>query len=99
MKRRFTKWYSTSIPRQLDEWKVVEDIDVKLSLSILKPMHAERIKNFNDYLTPEEGGKIFSVSLKAAFITEATEKGSKPLDPLDPFYVVDPLTNEMNEMF
>ena len=99
MKRRFTKWYNTSISRQLDKGKLVEDIDVKLKLSIFKSIHTEWIKNFNDYLTPEEGGKIFSICLKAAFIAEATEKGSKPLNPLSPFYEADPLTNEMNEMF
>ena len=99
VKRRFTKWYNTSISGQLDKGKVVEDIDVKLNLSIFKPIHAEWIKNFIDYLTPKEGGKIFSIGMKAAFITEAIEKGSKPLDSVNPFYEVDPLTSEMSEMF
>ena len=42
---------------------------------------------------------IFKWLEKAAFITEVIEKGSKSLDPLNPFYDVDPLTNEGNEMF
>ena len=57
------------------------------------------IKDFYEYLTSEEESKIISNGWKAAFIVEAIEKGSKSLDPLDPFYEVAPLTNEVNEMF
>ena len=30
---------------------------------------------------------------------QAIKKGSKSLNPLDPFYGVDPLTNEVNKIF
>ena len=47
----------------------------------------------------EEDGKIISNGWKAAFITEAIGKGSKFRNPLDPFYEVDLLINEVKEMF
>ena len=50
-------------------------------------------------MTSEEGGKIISNGWKAAFITEAIEKGSKSLNLVDLFYKVVPWTTEVNEMF
>ena len=93
MKKKFTEWYSSSIAKQLDEGKAVEDIDVELKLSILKPLHAEWIKELYDYMTSEEGRGIISNGWKAAFITEAILKDKKGLGPLDPFFTVDPLLN------
>ena len=82
MKKKFTEWYSSSIATQLDEGKAVEDIDVELKLTILKPLHAEWIKELYDYMTSEEGRGIISNGWKAAFITEAILKGKKGLEPL-----------------
>ena len=71
--------------KQLDEVKTIEDIDVDLKLSSLKPWHAHWIKEFYDYLTSENGGEIISNEWKAAFSTEAIEKGTEALEHLDPF--------------
>ena len=49
MKRKFTEWYSSSISQQLEQGKSIEDIDVELKLSILKPLHAEWIKELYNY--------------------------------------------------
>ena len=54
MKRKFNEWYSTSISRQLDEGKAVDDIEVELKLSVLKPINAGWIKDLYDYLTSEK---------------------------------------------
>ena len=75
---------------------MVDDIEVELKLSFLKPLHTGWIKDLNNYLISEKIGKIISDVWKAVFITEAIEKGSKSLDPLDLFYEVNPLTN-LNE--
>ena len=77
---------------------MVGDSDIGLKLSILKPLHAGWISDLYGYLTSEEGGKIISNGRKAVFITNIIEKNSKSLDSLDPFYEVDPLNNEVNEM-
>ena len=94
MKRNFTEWYSSSISKQLDEGKAIDDIDVDLKLSILKPLHAHWIKGLYDYMTSENGREIISNGWKAAFITEAIEKGTKCLEPLDLFITVDLLIHD-----
>ena len=99
MKRTLTEWYSNFVLRQPDEGKVVDGIGVELKLSISEPLHTGSIKNLWDYLTSKEGDKIIFNGWKAAFITKAIEKGSKPLSPLNPFYEVDLLTKKGNEMF
>ena len=48
-------------------------------------------------MTSEEGRKIISDGWKAAFITEAIEQGTKGLEPLDPFFNIDPLINMDNQ--
>ena len=40
LKKKFREWYSSSISKQPEEGKSIEDIDVELKLSILKPLHA-----------------------------------------------------------
>lgn len=94
IKRRLTESYSPSVSQQLDEGEVFDNIKVELKLSIFKLLHSGWIKDY--YLTSEEGGKVISNGSEAAFITDAIEKGSKSLVPLNPFYEVDPLTNEVN---
>ena len=98
MKKKFTEWYSCSIAKQLDEGKAVEDIDAELKLSILKPLHTEWIKQLYYYMTSEETCGIISNGWKAAFITEAILKSKKGLEPLDPFFTVDPLLNNDDQI-
>ena len=40
MKDQFTSWYSAQIQSHLDSGVVVDDVDVGLRLSVLKPIHA-----------------------------------------------------------
>ena len=60
MKRKFTDWYSSSISKQLDEGKAIDDVDMDLKLSILKPLHAHWIKELYDYMTSKNGREIIS---------------------------------------
>ena len=39
IKDQFTSWYSAQIQSQLDSGVVVDDVDVELRLSVLKPVH------------------------------------------------------------
>ena len=41
LKTKFTEWYNSSIYKQLEEGMSIEDINVELKLSILKPLHAK----------------------------------------------------------
>ena len=49
-------------------------------------------------MTSEEGRAIISNGWKASFITEAILKGKKGLEPLDPFFTVDPLLNNDDQI-
>ena len=43
MKRKYAEWYSGDIAKALDEGKELDDINIMLKLSILKPLHAKWI--------------------------------------------------------
>ena len=77
LKNKFTEWYISSICKQIEEGKSIEDIDIKLKILILKPLHTKWIIELDDYMTSEEGCKIISNGWKAAFITEVIEQGKK----------------------
>ena len=79
-KRKFTEWYSYEITRLLDAGTKLDDIEVKLKLTILKPLHASWII---DFLT---GGKqIILNGWNSAGILEAIRLGKDNMPSLDPF--------------
>ena len=82
LKRRFTEWCSSQIAKQLDSGKEMEEIEVKLQLSTLKPLHAQWVMDLYNYLTSEKGQAIISNGWKAAAITEAISNASKGLESL-----------------
>ena len=74
MKRKFNEWYSTSISRQLDEGKAVDDIEVELKLSVLKPINAGWIKDLYDYLTSEKNAWLSQMAGKQLLSTDVSRK-------------------------
>ena len=82
------------ITEQLDNGKQIE-VDVKLQLTSLKPLHAEwLVEHFNN-MTTSQGKEIIMSGWKASgIIIEAIEKGSDRLRSLDPFNDLDPLLSE-----
>ena len=55
LKRKFTKWYSSCISAQLAKGKEIEDVEVPLKLSVLKPLHANWVIDLFNYFTSEKG--------------------------------------------
>ena len=55
MKRKFTEWYSSCILAQLAEGKEIEDVEVPLKLSVLKPLHAKWVIDLFNLLYIREG--------------------------------------------
>ena len=39
-KRKFTQWYSSQIQRSMESGKGIDELEVKLNLKTLKPLHA-----------------------------------------------------------
>ena len=93
-KRRFTEWFSAKIAKDLDAGKPMEEIEVKLQLSTLKPLHAQWVVDLYNYLTSEKGQEVIANGWRSAGITEAISVGSQGLPSLDPFHHVDPLDEE-----
>ena len=40
LKNKFKEWYSFQVPKQLADGVMLENVQVKLTLTILKPIHA-----------------------------------------------------------
>ena len=82
------------ITEQLDNGKQIE-VDVKLQLTSLKPLHAEWLVELFNNMTTSQGKEIIMSGWKASgIIIEAIKKGSTRLRSLDPFNDLDPLLSE-----
>ena len=79
----------------MDDGKSVEDIDVKLQLTRLKPLNAEWLAELYNQITAKEGKDIIMSGWKSAGILQAIRTGSANLEILDPFSDIDPLISEV----
>ena len=93
MKKKFNEWYTSQV-QQLGEGKEVEQIEVKLTLTTLKPIHAKWRVDFYNHMTITEGKKVISNDWSATGITNALKNAEICLEPLNPFAVIDPLVSE-----
>ena len=97
MKSTFTEWYSKETGKQLEENVPIEDIEIKLKVSVLKPLHASWLMEAYNHLTSSAVREIIANGWKSAGITEAVSKGIEGLEKLDPFHSIDPLFQQPNE--
>ena len=88
MKDQFTSWYSAQIQSQLDSGVVLNDVDVDLRLSVLKPIHATWIVSNYNHLSSFEGRQSIVKGWKKAGVTDVVN-GSKKLPSEDPFEDLD----------
>ena len=94
-KSKFNHWYMSEITKQMDDGKSVEEVDVKLQLTRLKPLHAEWLTELYNHMTTQEGKDIIMSGWKSAGILQAIRTGSANLERLDPFSDIDPLLSEV----
>ena len=94
-KSKFNHWYISEITKQMDDGKSVEEIDVKLQLNRLKPLHAEWLAELYNQMTTKEGKDIIISGWKSAGIPQAICTGSANLESLDPFSNIYPLISEV----
>ena len=74
----------------MDAGKNVTDIEIKLLLSILKPLHAGWIVDFYNHMSPNKGKDIIMSGWRAAGILDALSKGKEIIQKsLDPFKDID----------
>ena len=58
MKRMFTEWSASKICEALESGKTAEEIDVKMNLSILKPLQSSWIIKLYDKMTALHGDNV-----------------------------------------
>ena len=68
MSRKFSGWYTQQISLQLEKGIPVHEIDVKLRLSLIKPLHAEWMTHFYNQMTTPESKKVIESGWLAAGI-------------------------------
>ena len=93
-RKRFNHWYMEQLTEQLDNGKQIEEVDVKLQLTRLKPLHAEWLVELFNHMTTSQGKEIIMSAWKASGRIEAIKKGSARLPSLDSFNDLDPLLTE-----
>ena len=91
LKGKYTEWYSGEISKALADSIALDDVEIKLKLSVLKPLQAKWIVEIYKYLTSEKGNDVIGNGWKSAGITGAIEGGLVNLESLDPFGAIDPL--------
>ena len=55
---KFNSWYAQQISDELESGKPLEEIDIKLRLSALKPLHLAWVVDFYRYTTSADGKEI-----------------------------------------
>ena len=70
MKDQFTSWYSANVQSQLDSEVPLEDVDVDLRLSVIKPIHATWLVSLYNHLSSSEGKLSIAKGWKKARITD-----------------------------
>ena len=51
MKKKFTLWHAEQVKSELDKGKKIEEIDISMKLSILKPLHAKWLIDLYNCMT------------------------------------------------
>ena len=79
LKNKFNEWYSFQVSKQLAEGVMLENVQVKLNLTILKPIHAGWLVEFYNHMTTDKGCNIIKDGWKATGITDAIRLGLNDL--------------------
>jgi hypothetical protein len=87
--KHFNEWYTTQVTKQLENGTALEEIDVKLCVSLLKPLQAEWLVTLYNELTSLENRGVILSGWRASGITDVVKMGSSKLPSLDPFQDLD----------
>ena len=91
LKNKLNEWYSFQVSKQLADCVMLENVQVKLNLTILKPIHAGWLVDFYNHMTTDKGFNIIKNGWKAAGTTNAIRLGLNDLPSVDPFDEMDPM--------
>ena len=91
MSRKFSGWYTQKISLQLEKEVPIDEIDVKLRLSLIKPLHAEWMIHFYNQMTTPESKKVIESGCLAAEIRDGIRLGLSNFPSIDPFEEIAPM--------
>ena len=74
-KNKFNEWHSFYVSKQLADGVMLENVQVRLNLTILKRIHAGWLVEFYNHVTTDEGCDIIKRRWKAAGITDVIRLG------------------------
>ena len=96
IRQQFSDWYAEQIRLNLDEGKTLESIDIKMPLTVMKPLHARWLIKLYNTMTTGEGKQVIKIGWEAAGITEAIKISSKNLPSVDPFRNISPINDKIH---
>ena len=99
LKSKFTEWYSSQVRAYLDNGVSIDDIEVGLQLSKIKPIHAGWLVEFYNHMTTSKGKEIIDSGWKAAGISDAVKLGSSKLSSNRHLLALCAATAEKLELF
>ena len=99
-KKKFNEWYASRLREELEKGKSLDEIEIKFTLTELKPIHANwLIECYNSLTSPENQGAILA-GWRASGISEALAVGSVSFyAAMDPFHDIDPFATGIQEDF
>ena len=97
MARKFNDCFMQYISVQLDKGIVIDKIDAKLRLSLLKPLHAECLVGFYNHITSGAAKKIIDNRWNSSVTEDAINMCLDSLPLINPFNDIAPMMVELNE--
>ena len=97
MAQKFNDWYTQQVSAQLDKGIAIDEIDIKLRLSLLKPLHAEWLVDFYNHMTSGAAKKIIDSGWASSGIEDTISMGLDSLPSIDPFSDIAPMIVELHE--
>ena len=92
-KQKFCEWFSKQLHLGIERGQTLEDINIKYTLSVLKPLHARWIVDFYNHMTTPKGREVCTNGWNGAGIADAIKIGSEKLPSLDPFQDICPISD------
>lgn len=86
MESKFNSWYNSETTKQFNEGEKLDEVNVRLVLSALIPLHALCLAELYIYMTSVKGKYIIASGWRAAGITNAINHGTKKLPPFNQFH-------------
>ena len=75
----------------------IDEIDIKLRLSLLKPLHAGWLVNFYNHMTSGDAKKVIDSGWTSSGIKDAIRLGLNALPSIDPFNDIAPMMVQPNQ--